>query len=206
MAVNGKVESIIKDDDARIPCYFGFTSQKQWKQYIQGLLKKNDNAVKRGVIQIYNRQTFDEQVEQESSEVNGIGFSKHDAPFLSTVAIALISGKQIDKKTFEITRNKMMHYWKQLMNISKAGLEERLKQIKLRLIEEDLDKEEDEKDVGDNTDNKCIDSSGSGSNSGEGTQMYLFPELFGEAEENTASDNPSDCGCSNNACSNNSES
>ena len=110
-----KVEA---EKDARIPCYFGFTTQKQWKHYIQDLLRKNDNAVVRGVIQIYNRQTFDEQVEQESNVENGIGFSKNDASFMSTVAIAFITGKKVDAKTFEIARNKMLHYWKQLMEIS----------------------------------------------------------------------------------------
>ena len=179
------------EKDARIPCYFGFTTQKQWRHYIKDLLRKNDNAVIRAVIQIYNRQTFDEQIEQESNVENGIGFSKNDAPFLSTVAIAFISGKQVDKKTFEITRNKMMHYWKQLMNISKEGLEEKFERMKQRLLNE----EKGEEDAGDNIHDKCIDNSNSGSDTGEDTQMYLFPELFGEVEKNPSSNNPSDCRC-----------
>lgn len=186
MAANVEAER-----DARIPCYFGFTNQKQWKHYIQDLLRKNDNAVVRGVIQIYNRQTFDEQVEQESNVENGIGFSKNDAPFMSTVAIAFITGKKVDAKTFEIARNKMLHYWKQLMEISKEGLDN-----KLRAIQERLSKEA--KEDGDIDDNKCTDNSSSGSNSREAAQGYLFPELFGEAQEDPPSDSPLDCRCCNN--------
>lgn len=191
--------------DARIPCYFGFTTQKQWRHYIQDLLRKNDNAVVRAVIQIYKRQTFDEQVEQESNIENGIGFSKNDAPFMSTVAIAFITGNKVDAKTFEIARNKMLHYWKQLMEISKEGLDEKLKEIKLRLLKKDLEEKEkqEEEHARDNTDSECNNHSNIGGNHREGTQGYLFPELFGEAEEGTPSDNPPDCGCSNNVGSNN---
>lgn len=197
-----KVEA---EKDARIPCYFGFTTQKQWRHYIQDLLRKNDNAVVRAVIQIYKRQTFDEQVEQESNVENGIGFSKNDAPFMSTVAIAFITGKKVDAKTFEIARNKMLHYWKQLMEISKEGLDDKLKEIKLRLLEKDLEEKEAQEEIHDrnDTDNKCNNHSSAGSNSGEGTQGYLFPELFGEAQEGTSSDNPPDSRCSDNAGGNN---
>lgn len=197
-----KVEA---EKDARIPCYFGFTSQKQWKQYIQDLLRKNDNAVVRGVIQIYNRQTFDEQVEQESNVENGIGFSKNDAPFMSTVAIAFITGNKVDAKTFEIARNKMLHYWKQLMEISKEGLDAKLRDIKLRLLEKDLEEKEAQEGIHDrnNTDDERDNHSGAGGDSRESTQGYLFPELFGEAQEGAPSDNPPDSRCSDNAGSNN---
>lgn len=200
-----KVEA---EKDARIPCYFGFTNQKQWKQYIQDLIRKNDNAVVRGVIQIYNRQTFDEQVEQESNVENGIGFNKNDAPFMSTVAIAFITGKKVDAKTFEIARNKMLHYWKQLMEISKEGLDAKLRNIKLRLLEKDLEEKEAQEGIHDrnDTDNERDNHSSVGGNSRESTQGYLFPELFGEAQEGAPSDNPPDCRCSDNAGSNNPQS
>ncbi len=185
------METTATNNKAGIPCYFGFTTQKQWKNYLKELIKHNDRAVIRGVIQIYNRQTFDEQVEQESNVVNGIGFNKNDAPFMSTVAIAFISGKEVDKKTFEIARNKLVHYWKQLMQISKESLDDKLREIQERLSKE-------AKIHGSIDDNECIDNSGSGSNSGEGTQDYLFPELFGEAQENPPSNNPIDCRCGNN--------
>ena len=197
-----KVEA---EKDARIPCYFGFTTQKQWKHYIQDLLRNNDNAVVRGVIQIYNRQTFDEQVEQESNVENGIGFNKNDAPFMSTVAIAFITGKKVDAKTFEIARNKMLHYWKQLMEISKEGLDAKLRDIKLRLLEKDLEEKEAQEEIHDRNDidGERDNHSSAGGNSRKDTQGYLFPELFGEAQEGAPSDNPPDCRCNDNAGSNN---
>lgn len=185
------METTATNNKAGIPCYFGFTTQKQWKNYLKELIKHNDRAVIRGVIQIYNRQTFDEQVEQESNVVNGIGFNKNDAPFMSTVAIAFISGKEVDKKTFEIARNKLVHYWKQLIQISKEGLDDRLREIQERLSKE-------AKEDGSIDDDECIDNSSPGSNSGEGIQGYLFPELFGEAQENPPSDSPPNCRCGNN--------
>ena len=59
------METTATNNKAGIPCYFGFTTQKQWKSYLKELIKHNDRAVIRGVIQIYNRQTFDEQMEAE---------------------------------------------------------------------------------------------------------------------------------------------
>lgn len=185
------METTATNNKAGIPCYFGFTTQKQWKSYLKELIKTNDRAVIRGVIQIYNRQTFDEQVEQESNVVNGIGFNKNDAPFMSTVAIAFISGKEVDKKTFEIARNKLTHYWRQLMQISKEGLDDKLREIQERLSKE-------AKANGSIDDNECTDNSGSGSDSGEDSQGYLFPELFGEAQENPPSSDTPSCGCGNN--------
>lgn len=188
------METAATNNKAGIPCYFGFTTQKQWKNYLKELIKHNDRAVIRGVIQIYNRQTFDEQVEQESNVVNGIGFNKNDAPFMSTVAIAFISGKEVDKKTFEIARNKLAHYWRQLMQISKEGLDDKLGAIQERLSKE-------AKEDGDIDDNECIDNSSLGGDSGEDTQGYLFPELFGKVQENSPSDSSPDCGyCNNGRC------
>lgn len=184
------METTATNNKAGIPCYFGFTTQKQWKSYLKELIKTNDRAVVRGVIQIYNRQTFDEQVEQESNVINGIGFNKNDAPFMSTVAIAFISGKEVDRKTFEIARNKLIHYWRQLMQISKEGLDDKLKEIQERLKME-------AKSDGSIDDDKCIDNSGPCGDGGEDSQGYLFPELFGEAQENPSSSDTSDCRCSN---------
>lgn len=184
------METTATNGKAGIPCYFGFTTQRQWKDYLKELIKHNDRAVVRGVIQIYNRQTFDEQVEQESNVVNGVGFNKNDAPFMSAVAVAFISGKEVDKKTFEVARNKLTHYWKQLMQISKEGLDDKLKEIQERLSKE-------AKENGSIDDDKCVDNGSSGGDSREAAQGYLFPELFGEAKENPPSPGAFGFGCSN---------
>ena len=166
------------------PCYFGFTTNKQWRNYIQDLLKHYDKAVIRAVIQIYKRQTFDEQMFQESNLINGVGFSKNDAPFLTTVAMAFISGKEVDKKTFEITRNKMLHYWRQLMQISKEGLDDKLKEIQAK-----LEREEMTSGNRDNNDNECNNSCCDNSNIRENPEDYLFPEILEESSQmDTSSD------------------
>jgi hypothetical protein len=42
---------------------------------IRTLLNKNDKAVERGLVAIYNRQTLDEKLDKYTKHRNGVGFS-----------------------------------------------------------------------------------------------------------------------------------
>lgn len=191
-ASGGKKMAVNEKAEAEIPCYFGFTTQKEWRKYIQDLLEHYDRAVVKAVVRIYQLQTDDEQNVRRSNVINGIGFSKNDAEFLSLVAEAFIAGRQVDKRTFEITRCKIKRYWKQLMKLSKAGLEDKLIQIKQRIAEREA---EEVLDAGVVADNECdIDSCDSGC-AGENPEDYLFPELFFKAEEDPPSNYPPHCRC-----------
>lgn len=98
-----------------------FTNQKQWKAYLQQLLKENDTALLRAVVVIYEHQTYEEQLKGEAIEDNDVGFTKVDAADLGRIARKVIEGRPLDKGEWARLRNKMPKYWKQLMFVSKAA-------------------------------------------------------------------------------------
>ena len=49
------------------------------KSEIVELLLRNDRAVARALVVLYNRQTVDEQQSEETRHLNGIGFTGADA-------------------------------------------------------------------------------------------------------------------------------
>ena len=56
------------------------------KEKIQALLEKNDEAVYRALMKIYDRQTADEQEYQDTTEYNTVGFTGVDGHILSSFA------------------------------------------------------------------------------------------------------------------------
>jgi hypothetical protein len=88
------------------------------KEHIQHLLSKSHLAVERAVVQIYHRQTEDEQSYNSTSESNGIGFTGCDAPFLSKIAANCIQYNGLTEKQVAAIRPKMLKYWRQLLEIA----------------------------------------------------------------------------------------
>lgn len=107
-----------------------FTNQKQWKEYLLSLLDKNDVAVKKAIITIYNFQMIDEKKSSKSLHENGKGFNKVDADFLSEMAIKIINRNELTDIELIKSRNKIKKYWKQLMLVSKE------KMLKKKAVEE----------------------------------------------------------------------
>lgn len=107
-----------------------FTNQKQWKEYLLSLLDKNDVAVKKAIITIYNFQMIDEKKSSKSLHENGKGFNKVDADFLSEMAIKIINRNELTDIELIKSRNKIKKYWKQLMFVSKE------KMLKKKAVEE----------------------------------------------------------------------
>lgn len=101
---------------------------KIWtKEMVQELLERNDEALARAVIQIYQRQTTTEQSSQQTKDHNGIGFTAFDAPFLSAIAVSLPRYQnKFTKRQKDKVRPMMKKYWKQLLQIieSNGGLTE----------------------------------------------------------------------------------
>lgn len=60
------------------------------KQYILNLIDTRDDAVTRGLVAIYNRQTQDEQSTESTNKLNGMGFNGTDAAFGSSLAKQII--------------------------------------------------------------------------------------------------------------------
>lgn len=82
-----------------------FTTQKQWRLYLQDLVKTNDTALLRAIVLIYNNQTYEEK-------------QSHEAKEMSEIAEKIIKGEQLTAGELAKSRNKMAKYWHQLMDIS----------------------------------------------------------------------------------------
>lgn len=110
------------------PAWSYFTTQVQWKSYLQDLLSSNDNALLRAIVCIDNWQTELERKYQESTEENKIGWSKYDAKEMGAIADKVRNGVQLSKGELAKSRNKMKKYWRQLMQISKDQLSAKQRQ------------------------------------------------------------------------------
>lgn len=74
---------------------------KTWtKEEIQTLINTNDQAVIRGLLAIYNRQTADEKQSEDTKHVNGIGFNGCDARFGSNLAEQILEWENAPVKKF----------------------------------------------------------------------------------------------------------
>lgn len=91
----------------------------QWrKETIQELLDTNDKAVLRAVLAIYDRQTDDEQLSEQTRELNNIGFSGVDGEIMSSFAKQIQKRGFLSAKQMLIARKKMKRYWRQLAEIA----------------------------------------------------------------------------------------
>lgn len=105
--------------------YENLKNKNEWKQYIQNLLRTNDEALLRSVVVIFESQTLEEVYSYKSLENNGVGFNKFDAEFLTGIAHKIKLRKRITDEEMHILRTKMPKYWKQLMNISKENVKKK---------------------------------------------------------------------------------
>ena len=118
------------------PAWMYFTTQEQWKQYLQDLVSKNDNACCQAIVAIDNWQTEPERMQGESTEDNGVGWTKYDAKDMGLLANKIRNGQQLTDGELAKSRNKMKKYWKQLMQISKARIKQKEAQEQERLERE----------------------------------------------------------------------
>ncbi len=92
---------------------------KVWtKDDIHALLDKSPAAVMRAITAIYQRQTDDERSGAYTRETNGVGFSKFDAEFMTSLAIQIANGRGLSPKQMAVGRNKIKRYWRQLVEIA----------------------------------------------------------------------------------------
>ena len=92
--------------------------ETKWtKEKIKELLLRNDKAVCKGLIAIYNNQTSEEQACQETYCKNGIGFNGVDANILSSFAEFYKERGYLSSKQLEIARKKMLKYSNQLLSL-----------------------------------------------------------------------------------------
>jgi hypothetical protein len=90
------------------------------KESIQQLLDTNERAVYKALLAIYSRQTAAEQAGHHTREVNGVGFSRFDAPFLTDMVRGYMRYGSLTPRQLAPTRNKMKRYWRQLLEIANS--------------------------------------------------------------------------------------
>ena len=100
-----------------------FTNQKQWKEYLQNLVRTNKKALYRAIVVIADYQTPEEKAWGMTMDNNGVGFGAVDAEMMTALALRLKNGGELTEKELAICRNKMPKYWRQLYRISKAKME-----------------------------------------------------------------------------------
>lgn len=99
------------------------------KEAITQMLTSSNKALERAVVAIYERQTYDEQVSEQTTHLNGVGFNGVDAGYLSYIARWIIERKETHKAGFILnqkhqdkTRRKMMKYAGQLTKIANGEI------------------------------------------------------------------------------------
>ena len=113
-----------------------FTNQKQWEQYLEGLVKSNDVALYKAIVLIYQNQTYEEQTKGQSIKDNYVGFTKWDAEQMTSIAVKIIHKQKLSDGEVAKDRNKMQKYWRQLMVISKNNIQRRELEKSQRELEE----------------------------------------------------------------------
>lgn len=98
-----------------------------WKRdAINRILNASDIAVERGLIRIYKRQTSDEREFGVSIHANGVGFSKYDDDFGTSLAKWLLNrdhipeGRRFTRKQMNAARKLVLKYSKQLTDIANS--------------------------------------------------------------------------------------
>lgn len=95
------------------------TETRTWKkEEVRDLLKRNDEAVRRGIVAVYRLQTESEKVAGVTQEDNGVGFNGLDAPFLTSLAQQILRGKTLSQRQMTAGRKAVLKYAGQLARIA----------------------------------------------------------------------------------------
>lgn len=89
------------------------------KEFIKGMLLSNPNWLMRGIVAIFEKQTWDEQQTETTKEHNGVGFNGVDAELLSSFAKQIKAGRTLSTKQLHFAQKKMPKYAGQLLQIAK---------------------------------------------------------------------------------------
>lgn len=90
------------------------TMNEGTKNYIRKQLGSNSAWAIKGLLRIYSLQTADEQISQQTSHNNSVGFSGVDATILSSFADQVNRGRTLSPKQMAIVFKKMPRYWRQI--------------------------------------------------------------------------------------------
>lgn len=89
-------------------------------EQIAELLRKNDQAVNRAMVVLYERQTLDEQATVSTQHRNGQGFSAAHVRLGTYYARYVLRGRRLTERHLERARKIALHYTKQLCEAANA--------------------------------------------------------------------------------------
>lgn len=81
------------------------------------LLERNDSAVIRGMLRIYQYQTEEEKIRDVTISENGVGFSSYHGKIMSSLSEFYINQGFLTEKQIAVARKIMKHYAAQLLRI-----------------------------------------------------------------------------------------
>lgn len=91
------------------------------KESIKDLLQRNDRAVERALLAIYNRQTGEERQAERTVVHNSVGFSAFDARLGTYYAKWVSGGKSLTEPHLGKARRLATKYVGQLADIANGG-------------------------------------------------------------------------------------
>jgi hypothetical protein len=89
------------------------------KPFIKTMLLSDQRWLMRGIVAIFEKQTYDEQQTEQTKEHNGVGFNGVDAELLSSFAKQIKAGRTLTTKQLAFAQKKMPKYAGQLLQIAK---------------------------------------------------------------------------------------
>ena len=99
------------------------TPTKVWtKEEVIDLINKSDMAVYRGIKRLTTFQTPDERTTGKVTDLNGKGFNKFDAPFMTSLANLIEGGAKLSQRQMEAARRILKKYAGQLVRFANGEL------------------------------------------------------------------------------------
>lgn len=95
-------------------------TKKERKEKVKQLLLSSDKAVLRGIIAIYNLQTYDEQNSDSTKCYNNVGFCAFDAPIMSIYAKQILRTGGLSWNQMRRAREKILRYTRQLSELAEV--------------------------------------------------------------------------------------
>ena len=106
-----------------------YKTKKELIAHTKEVLGRNLGTAERGLMKLYSYQSIEERLNGLTSDENDLGFTKNDAPILTSFAQCLEMGKNLSAKQVAVLFNRMPKYANQLTTQSiKCGLIQKTKE------------------------------------------------------------------------------
>jgi len=90
------------------------------KEEIKHQLSTNSKWIERGLVVLYQRQTYEEQQSGGTIVDNKMGFNGSDSRYLTYCAKWVLGGNRLNEKHLQKCGKMLPKYWKQIMDIIKS--------------------------------------------------------------------------------------